>query len=64
MYRLLDDLDNPHATLPPVIHVAGTNGKGSTLAFLDAALTASGLRVSDNGQLELIQRRIELLTRS
>ena len=46
MYRLLDDLDNPHATLPPVIHVAGTNGKGSTLAFLDAALVAAGLRVS------------------
>ena len=46
MYRLLDDLDNPHATLPPVIHVAGTNGKGSTLAFLGAALTASGLHVS------------------
>tara|TARA_R110002110_G_scaffold415612_7_gene652239 strand:- start:48416 stop:49735 length:1320 start_codon:yes stop_codon:yes gene_type:complete len=46
MLRLLSDLGNPHENLPPVIHIAGTNGKGSTTAFLDAILTASGLRVS------------------
>jgi len=31
--RLLDILGNPHRKLPPVIHVAGTNGKGSVTAF-------------------------------
>jgi len=36
--RLLLKLDNPHLKLPPVIHVAGTNGKGSTIAFLAKAL--------------------------
>jgi len=36
--RLLLKLDNPHLKLPPVIHVAGTNGKGSTIAFLSKAL--------------------------
>lgn len=46
MHRLLSDLDNPQASLAPVIHIAGTNGKGSTTAFLDACLTAAGLRVS------------------
>jgi dihydrofolate synthase/folylpolyglutamate synthase len=40
---LLDRLDNPQAALPPVFHVAGTNGKGSTCAFLRAAIEASGL---------------------
>ncbi|MEM9732192.1 MAG: folylpolyglutamate synthase/dihydrofolate synthase family protein [Pseudomonadota bacterium] len=42
---LLDKLDNPHLRLPPVIHVAGTNGKGSTIAFCRALLEAAGLRV-------------------
>jgi len=40
--RLLDRLDRPQDRLPPVIHVAGTNGKGSTIAFLRAALEAAG----------------------
>jgi dihydrofolate synthase/folylpolyglutamate synthase len=40
---LLDRLGNPERTLPPVLHVAGTNGKGSTCAFLRAALEAAGL---------------------
>lgn len=40
--RLLDRLDDPHLALPPVFHVAGTNGKGSTCAFLRAALEAEG----------------------
>lgn len=43
--RLLALLDNPHLDLPPVFHVAGTNGKGSTCAFLRTALEAAGRRV-------------------
>ena len=45
MHRILDRLDHPERKLPPVIHVAGTNGKGSTVAYLRAILEASGLRV-------------------
>jgi dihydrofolate synthase / folylpolyglutamate synthase len=43
--RLLAALNHPETRLPPVIHVAGTNGKGSTIAFLRAVLEAAGLRV-------------------
>lgn len=43
--RLLERLDDPHHRLPPVFHVAGTNGKGSTCAFLRAALEADGKTV-------------------
>ncbi len=43
--RLLAKLGNPHESLPPVIHVAGTNGKGSTCAFARALLEAQGNRV-------------------
>lgn len=43
--RLLDRLDRPQDRLPLVIHVAGTNGKGSTIAFLRAILEAAGARV-------------------
>ncbi|PTD19301.1 bifunctional folylpolyglutamate synthase/dihydrofolate synthase [Sphingomonas fennica] len=39
---LLDRLGNPERSLPPVFHVAGTNGKGSTCAYLRAALEAAG----------------------
>ncbi len=45
MHRLLERLDHPERLLPPVIHVAGTNGKGSTIAYLRAILEAAGLRV-------------------
>ncbi|CBS88098.1 bifunctional folylpolyglutamate synthase/dihydrofolate synthase [Azospirillum lipoferum] len=45
VYRLLAALDHPERKLPPVIHVAGTNGKGSTVAFLRAMLEAAGHRV-------------------
>jgi dihydrofolate synthase / folylpolyglutamate synthase len=45
MHRLLEALDHPERKLPPVIHVAGTNGKGSTIAYLRAILEAAGLRV-------------------
>ena len=43
--RLLVQLGHPERRLPPVIHVAGTNGKGSTCAFLRAIAEAAGLRV-------------------
>ncbi|WP_158813539.1 folylpolyglutamate synthase/dihydrofolate synthase family protein [Methylocapsa sp. S129] len=43
--RLLADLGAPQKCLPPVVHVAGTNGKGSTIAFMRAALEAAGKRV-------------------
>jgi dihydrofolate synthase/folylpolyglutamate synthase len=42
MWRLLSALGNPQAALPPVIHVAGTNGKGSTQAMIRAGLEATG----------------------
>src|ERR1044072_7959804 len=43
--RLLDALGRPQDHLPPVIHVAGTNAKGSTIAYLRAFLEAAGKRV-------------------
>ncbi|MDQ4135820.1 MAG: bifunctional folylpolyglutamate synthase/dihydrofolate synthase [Pseudomonadota bacterium] len=43
--RLLAELGHPERRLPPVIHVAGTNGKGSTIAFMRAILEAAGLAV-------------------
>jgi dihydrofolate synthase/folylpolyglutamate synthase len=45
VHRLLERLDHPERKLPPVIHVAGTNGKGSTIAYLRAILEAAKLRV-------------------
>jgi dihydrofolate synthase / folylpolyglutamate synthase len=45
MWRILEALGHPEQRLPPVIHVAGTNGKGSTVAFMRAILEAAGLRV-------------------
>ncbi len=43
-FEILEVLGNPHEALPPVIHIAGTNGKGSTAAFLRAMANAAGLR--------------------
>ena len=43
--EILRRLGNPQKSLPPVVHVAGTNGKGSTIAFLEYMLRAAGLRV-------------------
>lgn len=43
--RLLASVGSPEKSLPPVIHVAGTNGKGSTIAFMRAIAHAAGLRV-------------------
>ena len=45
MQLLLKRLGHPERELPPVIHVAGTNGKGSTIAYLRAILEAAHLRV-------------------
>ena len=45
MFAALEALGNPHLHLPPIIHVAGTNGKGSTIAYLRAILEASGKSV-------------------
>ena len=42
---VLDRFGRPQDGLPPVLHIAGTNGKGSTVAFLRAALEASGFKV-------------------
>ena len=53
--RLLARLGNPQNKLPPVFHVAGTNGKGSTAAFLRACLEASGKRVHSYTSPHLIR---------
>lgn len=45
MQRLMAQIGNPERRLPPTIHVAGTNGKGSTIAYLRAILEAAGLGV-------------------
>jgi dihydrofolate synthase / folylpolyglutamate synthase len=45
MERILPKIGDPHRRLPPTIHVAGTNGKGSTIAFMRAMLEAAGMRV-------------------
>jgi dihydrofolate synthase/folylpolyglutamate synthase len=45
MIRMLSQLGHPERRLPPVIHVAGTNGKGSVIAFMRAMLEAAGKRV-------------------
>ena len=60
--RLLKKLGDPHENLPPVIHIAGTNGKGSTTAFLKAMLSAAGLRVHVYTSPHLVRfhERIEL----
>ncbi|MEL7256774.1 MAG: folylpolyglutamate synthase/dihydrofolate synthase family protein, partial [Pseudomonadota bacterium] len=44
VWRLLDRLGNPQEALPPVIHIAGTNGKGSTLAMIRAGVEGAGQR--------------------
>jgi dihydrofolate synthase / folylpolyglutamate synthase len=45
MEQILPALGDPHLRTPPVVHVAGTNGKGSTIAFMRAVLEAAGKRV-------------------
>lgn len=53
--QALEALGNPHQDLPPVVHVAGTNGKGSTIAFLRAILEAAGFRVHSYTSPHLIR---------
>lgn len=53
--RLLGALGNPERRAPPVFHVAGTNGKGSTVAFLRAILEAEGLRVHADTSPHLVR---------
>lgn len=62
VHVLLSALGNPHYRLPPVVHVAGTNGKGSLLAFLKAMLEAAGYRVHRYTSPHLVRfnERIEL----
>lgn len=55
--RLLADLGHPEQKLPPVIHVAGTNGKGSTCAFSRAMLEAQGLKVHVYSSPHLVEFR-------
>ena len=45
MHRILEQLGNPHLQIPPVVHIAGTNGKGSTLTYLRTGLEAAGYAV-------------------
>ncbi len=60
--RLLADLGHPERRLPPVIHVAGTNGKGSTVAFMRAVLEAAGrdVHVYTSPHLVRFHERIRL----
>jgi dihydrofolate synthase/folylpolyglutamate synthase len=60
--RLLARVGEPHLKLPPVLHVAGTNGKGSTCAFLRAGLEAAGLtaHVYSSPHLVRFNERIRL----
>ncbi len=62
---LLDRLGRPQDAMPPVLHVAGTNGKGSACAFLRAALEAAGLRahVFTSPHLVRFNERIRLAGR-
>jgi len=53
--NVLATIGNPHLNLPPVLHVAGTNGKGSTLAFLQAMFEAQGYRVHKSISPHLIR---------
>jgi dihydrofolate synthase/folylpolyglutamate synthase len=60
--ELLVRLNNPQHNLPPVVHIAGTNGKGSTLAFIKSILQTAGYRVHSYTSPHLIEfnERIEL----
>ncbi|WP_245572911.1 bifunctional folylpolyglutamate synthase/dihydrofolate synthase [Lichenihabitans psoromatis] len=60
--RLLAELGHPERRLPPVIHVAGTNGKGSTVAFMRAMLEAAGrvVHVYTSPHLVRFNERIRL----
>jgi dihydrofolate synthase/folylpolyglutamate synthase len=61
MHRLLGMLGSPHKKMPPVIHVAGTNGKGSLLAYLHYIFEAAGYRVHRYTSPHLVQFRERIL---
>lgn len=60
--ELLVRLNNPQNNLPPVVHIAGTNGKGSTLAFIKSILQTAGYKVHSYTSPHLVEfnERIEL----
>ncbi len=62
IFELLKRLDNPHLKMPPTIHVAGTNGKGSTLAFLKNIFQEAGYKVHRYTSPHLVEfnERIEI----
>ena len=62
LHRLLEGLGRPHRRLPPVVHVAGTNGKGSVIAYMRAALMAAGrtVHVYTSPHLVRFHERIEV----
>jgi dihydrofolate synthase/folylpolyglutamate synthase len=62
MHDILGKLGNPQHNLPPVVHVAGTNGKGSAIAYMRAALIAAGYRVHVYTSPHLVRfhERVEL----
>jgi dihydrofolate synthase/folylpolyglutamate synthase len=66
LHRLLDRLGNPERRLPPVVHVSGTNGKGSVIACLAAILGAAGYRAHVYTSPHLIRfaERIRLADRT
>src|SRR6478609_11367150 len=53
--RLLAQMGSPHEKLPPVVHVAGTNGKGSLVAYLRAMAEAAGYRAHVYTSPHLVQ---------
>ena len=66
MVNLLDKLENPHYSIPPTIHIAGTNGKGSTLSFIKSGLEACGRSVHTYSSPHLVNfnERIELKSKA
>lgn len=62
LQRLLERLGQPHRHLPPVVHVAGTNGKGSVIAYMRAALMAAGhtVHVYTSPHLVRFHERVEI----
>lgn len=62
--RVLKTLGNPHHKLPPTVHIAGTNGKGSTIAHLRAMAEAQGLTVHVYTSPHLVHFRERIVTAS
>ena len=62
LVKLLEKLDNPHKKLPPTIHIAGTNGKGSTLSFIKNILVNNNYSVHTytSPHLEKFSERISI----